>query len=77
MKEILTPITNQETSKKSFINTDSKPISSVFPNGKFSDSISNPFRDTSEMINKSNLDKFSNVRQTIQKQSIKVRLKII
>lgn len=54
---------------------ESKEISNVFPNGKFTQHSSNPYKYWGESTKKSYFDKFSNSKPTIKdNQSLKVIL---
>jgi len=62
MKNIL----NTQLEKANINNKlDTKPISSVFPNGVFLENSSNPYKFIGDSNKKSYLDKFSNTKNSI------------
>jgi len=63
-----------ETPKKEIISPN-KPISNAFPNGKFEQNSSNPYRLYSDLKKKTYIDKYSNMKETIRdNKSLKVYL---
>jgi len=65
-----------ETPKKE-TKSENKPISNAFPNGKFIENSSNPYKFYGDSNKKSYLDKYSNLKETIRdNQSLKVKINI-
>lgn len=62
-----------ETSKKE-IKLEPKEISNVFPNGKFAEHSTNPYKYWGDSTKKSYFDKYSNTKQSIKdNKSLKVK----